>query len=106
MFGHNEDPAMAGALEILPEEVEELAKLARDMIDKRLAEIPESTRPQFWTIIANVYGRGLTRDAVSATLLEALPELADSVDLSVQAKTQANGGMSQNLDGAPSSNGR
>jgi hypothetical protein len=97
---------MAVPLEILPEKVEEFAKLARDMIDERLAEIPESTRPQFWTIIANVYGRGLTRDAVSATLLEALPELADSVDLSVQAKTQANGGMSQNLDGAPSSNGR
>jgi hypothetical protein len=101
-----EESAMAVPLEILPEKVEEFAKLARDMIDKRLAEIPEGTRLQFWTIIANVYGRGLTRDAVSATLLQALPEIADSIDLSTQPKTQANGEMRQNQDGAPSSNGR
>jgi hypothetical protein len=97
---------MASALEILPEEVVEFSKLARDLIDKRLAEIPESKRPQFWTIIANVYGRGLTRDAVSADLLQVLPEITSSIDLSVQPKTQANGGMSRNLDAVPSSSRR
>ena len=91
---------MAAPIEILPEEVEGLAKLARDMIDSRLAQIPESKRPQFWTIVANVYGRGLTRDAVSADLLQALPEIADGIDLSVQPRTQLNGGTTRNLDDA------
>lgn len=70
------------------------------MIDRRLAQIPEGSRPEFWSIVANVYGRGLPRDAVSADLLQALPEVADGIDLSAQPKTQANGGMSHNPDGA------
>ena len=75
---------MPAQLEILPEDVQRFAALARTRIDKRLAQIPERTRPQFWTIIANVYGRGLTRDAVSANLLQALPEQAHGIDISIQ----------------------
>ena len=72
-----EDSAMPAQLEVLPEDVQRFAALARIKIDRRLAQIPARTRPRFWTIIANVYGRGLTRDAVSANLLQALPEIAD-----------------------------
>jgi hypothetical protein len=76
---------MPAQLEISPEDVQRLATLARARIDERLARIPEDTRPQFWTIIANVYGRGLTRDAVSANLLQALPEIADDIDPSIRS---------------------
>ena len=91
---------MPAQLEVLPEDVRRLATLARTMIDRRLAQMPESTRPQFWTIIANVYGRGLTRDAVSPNLLQALPEMVDGIDLSIQPRTQANVGTTQNFDDA------
>jgi hypothetical protein len=70
---------MPAKLEILPEDVQRFATLARALIDRRLALIPESSRPQFWAIIANVYGRGLARDVVSGNLLQALPEIADGI---------------------------
>ena len=66
-----EDSAMLAQLEISPQDVQKFATLARAKIDRQLAQIPERTRPQFWAIIANVYGRGLTRDAVPANLLQA-----------------------------------
>ena len=72
----HKDFAMPAQLGVLPEDVQRFAALARAKIDRRLAQIPERTRPQFWAIIANVYGRGLTRDAVPANLLQAPPKIA------------------------------
>ncbi len=71
-----EDPAMSAQLEISPEDVQKFSALARAKIDKRLDQIPEMTRPQFWAIIAKVYGQGLTRDAVPANRLQAPLKIA------------------------------
>lgn len=75
-----EDPAMPAQLEISPEDVQKFSTLARAKIDRRLAQIPKSSRPEFWSIIANVYGRGLTREAVPADLLQVLPDVAGATE--------------------------
>lgn len=91
---------MPAQVEILPEDVQRFATFARALIDRRLAQIPESTRPQFWSIIANVYCRGPTRGAVSPNVLQALPEMVNGIDLSIQPRAQANSGTPQNFDDA------
>lgn len=74
-----EDPAMPTQLEISLVDVQKFSALARAIIDRRLAQIPESSRPEFWSIVAKVYGRGLPRHAVTADLLQTPPEVADAI---------------------------